>query len=51
MSIASRSVGLVAAAFLALFTLSACNTIEGVGEDLEAAGDSIENAAERNKDY
>jgi predicted small secreted protein len=26
--------------------LSACNTTEGVGEDIEAAGDSIDDAAE-----
>lgn len=28
------------------FTLSACNTIEGAGEDVEAAGDAIEDTAE-----
>lgn len=27
-------------------TLSACNTTEGVGEDIEAAGDAIDDAAE-----
>ncbi|MEX1108313.1 MAG: entericidin A/B family lipoprotein [Dongiaceae bacterium] len=26
--------------------LSACNTTEGVGEDIEAAGDAIDDAAE-----
>lgn len=26
--------------------LSACNTTEGVGEDIEAAGDAIDNAAD-----
>lgn len=31
---------------LGLFTLSACNTTEGVGEDIEAAGDAIEDAAD-----
>lgn len=51
MPIASKYINIVAASFLALFALSACNTIEGVGEDLEAAGEGIENAAERNKDY
>src|SRR6185436_11176459 len=29
--------------------LSACNTTEGVGRDVKAAGQGIENAAERNK--
>ena len=28
------------------FALSACNTTEGVGEDIEAAGDAIDDAAE-----
>lgn len=28
------------------FALSACNTIEGAGEDIEAGGDAIEDAAE-----
>ena len=34
---------------LALF-LSSCNTISGVGKDLEAAGDKIEDTAEDAKD-
>ena len=29
--------------------LSACNTTQGVGKDLSNAGQSISNAAERNK--
>ncbi|MCF7984513.1 MAG: entericidin A/B family lipoprotein [Thiohalocapsa sp.] len=40
--------GLLAA--LAL-TLSGCNTVEGVGEDLEAAGQGLEDSAEDNKRY
>ena len=34
--------------FLSLitFSLTACNTIAGVGEDVEAAGEEIEEAAE-----
>ena len=32
-------------------TLSACNTVEGVGEDVESAGDSLEDAAQNNKNY
>lgn len=38
---------------LLLFTLGlgACNTIEGVGEDLQAAGDTVDDEAEENKPY
>lgn len=28
------------------FTLSACNTVKGVGKDLESAGDAAERTAE-----
>lgn len=31
---------------LLLAGLTACNTIEGAGEDLEAAGDAVEDTAE-----
>ena len=37
---------LLAGALLLPVALTACNTTEGVGEDLEAAGDSIDDAAE-----
>jgi len=37
------------AALLGL-SLAGCNTFEGVGKDVEAAGDSIEDAAEDAKD-
>jgi predicted small secreted protein len=37
------SLAIVAAA--GLMTLSACNTIEGVGRDVERAGDAIEDEA------
>jgi len=30
----------------ALVVLSACNTVDGVGEDVEAAGESIQRAAD-----
>lgn len=30
----------------AAFSLTACNTTEGVGEDIEAAGDAIDDAAD-----
>jgi entericidin B len=39
---------------IALFTLlgiSACNTMEGMGRDIEAGGDAIEDSASDNKGY
>ena len=33
------------------FALAACNTVEGAGKDVKAAGQGIEKAAERNKRY
>jgi predicted small secreted protein len=30
-------------------SMIACNTTEGVGKDMKSAGNSIENAADRNK--
>lgn len=33
------------ASFLLVWGLSACNTIEGVGKDVKAGGESLENAA------
>lgn len=38
-------------AFLTLMGVAACNTMEGMGEDIEAGGDAIEDSAERNKNY
>jgi predicted small secreted protein len=32
-----------------LFLLTACNTMEGLGKDIKTAGDSLENAARKNK--
>lgn len=34
---------------LGIVALSGCNTMRGVGQDVEATGDKIENAAERAK--
>jgi entericidin A len=34
-------------ALAALFVLSACNTIEGMGKDIGKAGDKIEEAAKK----
>lgn len=33
------------------FTLSACNTIQGAGKDIKAAGGAIEKDASKNKTY
>lgn len=35
----------ILALIAALVTLSACNTVEGVGQDIKAGGQAIENAA------
>ncbi|MBN1239209.1 MAG: entericidin A/B family lipoprotein [Gammaproteobacteria bacterium] len=39
-----RTLGLAGALSLVM-GLAACNTVEGVGEDVEAAGDAIEDEA------
>jgi predicted small secreted protein len=33
----------------AVFVLSACNTIDGLGKDIKKAGESIEDAATKKK--
>lgn len=38
-------------AFGLAVVITGCNTMEGVGEDMEAAGDAIENSAEDGKNY
>jgi len=38
-----------ALAFLLAASAAACNTVEGVGEDLSAAGQAIDQTAEDNK--
>lgn len=50
MTFSAKFVGLVAACLLGLFALSGCNTIEGLGRDIEAGGEALEDAAKRNKD-
>lgn len=42
-----QSLALVAVT--ALFGLSACNTMEGAGQDIEKAGEKIEEKADQNK--
>lgn len=38
---------IIASAFFAALTLSACNTIQGVGQDLESAGDKAEEVTKK----
>jgi predicted small secreted protein len=37
--------------FAGVLTMTGCNTMSGMGEDIEAAGDKIEDSAESNKKY
>lgn len=39
------------AAMGVLFTVTACNTMQGMGKDVEAGGDAIEDSAKKNKSY
>jgi entericidin B len=34
-----------------VLTMTGCNTMSGMGKDVEAAGDSLEDSAEKNKKY
>ena len=38
-------------AFFAVSTLTACNTMEGAGQDMKAAGSAVEKSADKNKAY
>ena len=40
---------IMGAAFMAV--LAGCNTMEGIGEDVQAGGQKLERSAERNKNY
>ena len=40
---------LIAAIIGSAFLLGACNTMEGLGRDVEKTGDKIEKSAQRNK--
>jgi predicted small secreted protein len=41
---------LIALALLGAASLAACNTVEGVGEDVEAAGAAVDEASEEAQD-
>lgn len=47
----SKAIQLITISLLGLSTLTACNTVEGVGEDVRAAGEAIDNSAEENRNY
>ena len=42
-----KRLSLVLAAVLSVLTLSACNTVQGVGRDIEKAGEGIQGAAKK----
>ena len=46
---ATSIAALLFATTVALVTLSACNTIEGAGQDIKSTGGAIEDAADDNK--
>ena len=47
-----RLILLLAAALSLIGTsLSGCNTVQGAGQDMKSAGQSIEDTAEENKSY
>ena len=49
MTFGAKFISLLAAGLLSLVALSGCNTIEGLGKDIEASGEALEDAARRNK--
>ena len=42
-----KSVLAMIATFTTLFTLTACNTVQGVGKDIQKAGEAIEKSSEK----
>lgn len=42
---------ILAALMLAPMMLTACNTMEGAGKDIQAGGENLEDAAHDNKSY
>lgn len=45
------SLTLIAAALSASFVLQACNTVDGLGEDVSAGADAVSESATENKGY
>lgn len=44
-----RKIVLACCALFATLALAGCNTVEGVGEDLQAGGSAVEDAANSNR--
>ena len=42
-----KKIAATMAAIALLMGLAACNTVKGVGKDVEAAGEGVQNAADR----
>ncbi|HYD16891.1 MAG TPA: entericidin A/B family lipoprotein [Patescibacteria group bacterium] len=51
MSLINIKTALMCLCLLGTLSLAACNTTEGLGQDMEAAGDTISDAARDNKNY
>jgi predicted small secreted protein len=47
----SKIVVLVAALAVGSISLTACNTIQGAGKDIEKAGEKVQSGAQENKKY
>ncbi|WP_416136136.1 entericidin A/B family lipoprotein [Aquabacterium sp. A7-Y] len=45
----TRFLTLLSALLAAMFTLGACNTVQGVGEDVERGGEKLQDAAQDTK--
>ncbi|AKJ27012.1 entericidin A/B family lipoprotein [Caldimonas brevitalea] len=45
----TRLLTLLSAVLAATFTMSACNTVEGVGKDVERGGEKLQDSAEDTK--
>lgn len=44
-------IALLAATLIAAFWLQACNTVDGLGEDVSAGADAVSQSAAENKRY
>jgi|TARA_B100000700_G_scaffold160031_2_gene177227 predicted small secreted protein len=42
----SRTIALIFASFFTLAALSGCNTVDGAGQDVEHAGEAVQDAAQ-----
>jgi entericidin B len=47
----AKTILLLAALSLGSLALSACNTVQGAGKDVERAGDKIQSEAQEHKKY